>query len=98
MKTKTLTEILEVLMPKLKRQQGPKRERLWKAWKETVGEDKAKLTRIKVLRRGCLHIEVESPALLQELTGMNKADILKAMQERLGSVFLADIRLKLAKD
>lgn len=93
-----LSEVIEGLVPKLKPQSGRMRQRLWEAWREAVGEEKADQTRITILKRGELHVEVESPAMLQELTGMNKADIAAKMQERLGGVHIVDIKLKLTKD
>lgn len=99
MKTaKPISEILKEVMPKTGPRGGKTQQRLWKAWKEVVGDKKAEHTRISSLKRGSLHIEVESPAMLQELTGMNKREIVTTMKEKLGEIFLTDIRLKLAKD
>ncbi|MFQ5956647.1 MAG: DUF721 domain-containing protein [Candidatus Brocadiales bacterium] len=97
-RARPIGEILEEVIPRVKPQGGRTHQRLWTAWREVVGEEKAEHTRITLLRRGKLHIEVESPALLQELTGMNKADITSAMQEKLAGVFVDDIKLKLVRD
>ncbi len=97
-KAEQLTEILGRIVPRLKPRHHRAQERLWKAWKLVVGEEKAEHTRVTGLRRGCLHVEVESSALLQELTAMDKADLKAAMQEKVEGLFLVDIKLKLAKD
>ncbi|MFQ5862726.1 MAG: DUF721 domain-containing protein [Candidatus Brocadiales bacterium] len=97
-KLKPLAEILEGIVPKLKPQGRRTRQRVWEAWREAIGKEKANHTKVILLRRGKLHVEVESSALLQELTGMNKADVTAAMREKLGGMFVDDIKLKLAKD
>lgn len=93
-----IAEVLEDLVPKLGPKRGKMQRRLWEAWKGTVGEEIANYTRINTLRRGNLHIEVQSPTVLQELTGMNKTKIIATMRERLGKTFLTNIRLKLTRD
>lgn len=97
-KIKPMSEILEELVPKLKPKGNKIQQRLWEAWEDTVGREKAGQTKISAFRKGHLHIEVESPAMLQEITGMDKTKIRETMTEKLEGVFLADIRLKLAKD
>lgn len=98
MKEKLVSEILGKMVKRLKPRGGQTKQRLRAAWSATVGEEKASHTKIEFLKQGTLHIEVESPAMLQELTGMNKIEIKAAMQERLEGVFIADIKLKLSKD
>ncbi len=98
MKTKELTELLGRIVPRMKPRHQNAHQKLWEAWSSAVGEEKASRTRVTGLRRGRLHIEVESSALLQELTVMNKADIKAKMQEEIEGLFLAEITLKLAKD
>ncbi len=98
MKTKELTELLSRIVPRVKPRHQSAHQKLWEAWKSAVGEEKANRTRVTGLRRGRLYIEVESSALLQELTVMNKADIKTRMQEKIEGLFLTEITLKLAKD
>ena len=98
MKTKELAELLGRIVPRMKPRHQSAYQKLWEAWRSAVGEEKANRTRVTGLRRGRLHIEVESSALLQELTVMNKADIKVRMQEKIEGLFLTEITLKLAKD
>lgn len=97
-KMKSISEVLGELVPKLRPKGSKTQQRLWEAWKDAIGREKAGYTKISAFRKGTLHVEVESPAMLQEITGMNKTRIKEAMTEKLKGVFLADIRLKLAKD
>ncbi|MCQ4575333.1 MAG: DUF721 domain-containing protein [Candidatus Brocadiales bacterium] len=97
-KEKVMSEVLMSVVKKLKPLGDGKRQELLAAWSKTIGEEMACHTRIKGLRRGSLYVEVDSSALLQELTGMNQEELRVEMQEKLNKVRLADIKLRLAKD
>ena len=97
-KERVMSEVLKGVVKKLKPLGDGKRKELQAAWSKTIGEEMASYTRIKGLRRGNLYVEVDSPALLQELTGMSKEALKAEMQEKLDGVCLADIKLRLAKD
>jgi predicted nucleic acid-binding Zn ribbon protein len=97
-KAKELTELLSRIVPRMTPRHQSAHQRLWEAWRSAVGEEKAGRTRVTGLRRGRLYVEVESSALLQELTIMDKADIKARMQEEIEGLFLTEITLKLAKD
>ncbi len=97
-KAKELTELLGRIVPRMKPKHQGAQQKLWEAWRSAVGKEKANHTRITGLRRGRLYVEVESSALLQELTIMNKANIKVVMQEKVEGLFLTEIMLKLAKD
>lgn len=95
---KALAEILGGMIPELKPRGGKKLRKLREAWGEAVGRERAGYTQVKLLRRGLLHIEVESSALLQELMAMGRERIVARMQEKLGKEMVRDIRLKLYKE
>ncbi|MHC4198092.1 MAG: DciA family protein [Planctomycetota bacterium] len=96
-KAKELAEVLDRIVTRMKPKHQGAQQKLWEAWKSAVGEEKANHTRVIGLRRGQLYVEVESSALLQELTVMNKANIKARMQEKMEGLFLTEIMLKLAK-
>lgn len=64
-------------------------------WKDIVGEESCKHTRIIGLKRECLSIEVDSAALLHHLANFCKEDILRELQTRYKSAFVANIKFKL---
>ena len=71
-------------------------DQVGRAWCEIVGPDAAKHTRLaRVIRRGVLSVEVDSPALLAELSGFRKAEILAAIQDRVRRKHIEDIRFQL---
>ena len=67
-----------------------------RAWCEVVGPDTAKHTRLaRHIRRGMLHVEVDSSSLLAELSGFRKAEILEGLRERVKRSYIEDIRFRL---
>jgi len=66
------------------------------AWCEAVGAETARHTRLsRTLKRGVLHVEVNSSALLGELSGFRKAEILAVLREKVTQQYIEDIRFKL---
>jgi predicted nucleic acid-binding Zn ribbon protein len=97
-RTKRLKEALGEVMSGLKPRGTRVQQRLYEAWRAVIGEEQAGHTRIKMLKRGQLHIEVDSAPLLHHLTARNKAELVKGVQEKVGGVYVSEIRLKLAKE
>lgn len=70
------------------------RTRLERAWEEAAGAEIAKHTRVGVVKRGVMEIEVGSAALLQELAGFHKKRLLEALKKNLAGVTLRDLRFR----
>ena len=67
-----------------------------RTWCEIVGPETARHTRLsRTIRQGVLRVEVDSPALLAELSGFRKPEILQALQEKVRRKHIEDIRFKL---
>lgn len=73
------------------RRQG--RKQLERAWEEAVGPEHAAHTRVSVLRRGILEVEVNSPILLQELAHFHKRRLIERLQGKVNAA-LKDIRFR----
>ncbi len=74
-------------------------DQLGRAWCEAIGPEAAAHTRLsRTIRRGILSVEVDSAALLGELGGFRKAEILKVLQEKVKSTYIEDIRFKLGSN
>lgn len=95
---KSLKEALGEVVTGLKPQRTRVQQRLYVAWQELVGEEQAGHTRIKMLKRGQLHIEVDSAPLLHHLTARNKEELVKGLQEKVENVYISEIKLKLLKE
>lgn len=63
-------------------------------WKDIIGEENCKHTRLTGLKRGSLSIEVDSAVLLHHLTNFCKEDILRELQIRCKSAFVTNILFK----
>jgi len=66
----------------------------WRAvreWPALVGPEIARRSRAVGFRDGVLHVEVEGSAWMQEL-GFLKRDLVRTIQQRLGSASVRDIR------
>lgn len=83
MEKRDFTSLREILdrsfTSRLARQRG-RLETLRDAWKEAVGEDVARLSRISRFREGKLFVEVSSAPLLLELSSFRKQEILDRLQ------------------
>jgi predicted nucleic acid-binding Zn ribbon protein len=73
------------------------REALAAAWKDAVGAEVAAETRVRGWRDGVLTVEVQSSALLSELSTFYRASILAALRARRGEKVaeVKDISFKL---
>lgn len=71
-------------------------DQMSRAWCEIVGPETAGHTRLsRVIRRGVLHVEVDSSSLLAELSGFRKPEILRELREKIKRQYVEDIRFKL---
>lgn len=95
---RSLAEILGDVLARAKPTRSRTRQKIWEAWKDVIGEELAQHTRIKMLKRGVLHVEVESAPELHYLTAQDTRRLAKGVQERLQGVFIEGIKLKISKE
>lgn len=95
---KSLKEAIGEAITRLKPRRTRVLQRLFEAWREILGEEQAGHTRIKILKRGQLHIEVDSAPLLHHLTARNKEELVKGIQEKVKGIYISEIKLKLTKE
>jgi predicted nucleic acid-binding Zn ribbon protein len=72
------------------------RDRIWAVWERLLGPDAAH-TRLAGLAKHVLTIEVDSSALLMDLSSFKKQEILEAIRDEVRSYFIRDIRFRLQK-
>lgn len=70
------------------------RLRLEHAWAEAAGPDLLNDTRVNVIRRGVLEIEVRNAVLIQELTQFHKRGLLAKLRKALPGVTLTDLKFR----
>jgi predicted nucleic acid-binding Zn ribbon protein len=94
-KPESLSEILSRLF--LARGWGRRQDRLRleEAWRQSAGEQIAGATQLGSLRCGTLEVVVGNPVLLQELASFRKRQLLQALQERIGTQRITDLRFRL---
>lgn len=87
----------------LQREMGPKRKRrrkeheqVCRKWLEVIGPDLASRTAVISFRRKVLRIEVDSSALLAELGGIYKKELISALAEGNEPVMVRTIDFQLA--
>ena len=68
---------------------------LQQAWDQAVGAEIAGHTRVGELNRGTLQILVANPALLAELNGFHKANILQTLRETQPDYKIKQLKFKL---
>jgi hypothetical protein len=64
------------------------------AWAEVAGPQLLKDTRVGVVRRGVMEIEVKTAILVQELTQFHKRTLLGKLRKLLPSLTLTDLKFK----
>lgn len=69
-------DILRRVMGDVRPPTARRRDAVFRAWETAAGVDVAAETRPSTLRRGVLTIEVRSPALLHELEGFRRDELL----------------------
>jgi predicted nucleic acid-binding Zn ribbon protein len=71
-------------------------DQIGRAWVDILGPEIARHTRLsRTIHKGVLHVEVDSSALLGELSGFRRAEILKGLQERVKRQHISDLKFKL---
>jgi predicted nucleic acid-binding Zn ribbon protein len=75
---------------------GRKSERLQleQAWSEIAGVEYQAHTRVLVLRRGVLEVEVKNAVLLQELAQFQKRKLLEALRKKLPGSTITDLKFR----
>jgi len=71
--------------------------RLFAAWGRVVGEEIAKHARVCGLYRHVLRVEVDSAAMLQEIAGLRKREILARLADELPGVHIGDLKVTLGR-
>lgn len=70
------------------------RLRLETAWAEAAGAQLLKDTRVMVVKRGVLEVEVRNSVLIQELTQFHKRGLLGKLRKSLPGMTLTDIKFR----
>jgi hypothetical protein len=70
------------------------RVKLEGAWAEAAGPQLLKDTRVTVVRRGVMEIEVKNSVLMQELAQYHKRGLLGKLRKLLPSLTLTDLKFK----
>ena len=70
------------------------RLKLENAWAEAAGPQLLKDTRVMVVRRGVMEIEVKGSVLLQELAQFHKRGLLGKLRKLLPTMTLTDLKFK----
>jgi len=70
------------------------RMKLEGAWAEAAGAQLLKDTRVCVVRRGVLEVEVKTAVLMQELTQFHKRSLLGKLRKLVPSLTLTDLKFK----
>lgn len=94
-RARPLGDILRALMRRKRFEQKSKYGSLVDAWAELVGDEVAARTRICAFDEGQLLVEVNSSALLHELNGFMKQQILASLQAGDAGRDVAEIRFRL---
>lgn len=68
---------------------------VFSAWRDSVTDEIARHTRVLGLRNNVLAVEVDSAALLQELSTFYRSQILEALKRKLSRSFICDVRFLL---
>ncbi|MBI3866313.1 MAG: DUF721 domain-containing protein, partial [Planctomycetia bacterium] len=68
---------------------------LQSAWRDAAGQTVARHTRAVAIRRGVLHISVAHAALLSELAGFFRQDLLAKLTELHAHLKVKDLKFKL---
>jgi len=72
------------------------RQQVWDAWERILGAD-ASHTHLEGLKNQVATFTVDSSALLSELAGFRKYEILEAFHREVRTFFVRDLRLRLEK-
>jgi predicted nucleic acid-binding Zn ribbon protein len=91
---KKLGDLLGLIMARYGYAQSAGRAELERVWKEIAGERVREHTRLGSIRRGILEVAVDSHALLADLEGFEKHDLLEKLQEKLGPQTIKGIKFR----
>lgn len=93
-KPESLSELLPRVLGEMGLDETADAVRLLEVWDAALGPDLAPHASCEGMRRGVVHAHVRDSAWMQRVS-MEKPRILRALGERLGSVELRDLRLRL---
>ena len=91
-----ISELIEPVLRELKRIGQRVGKALHEAWPEVAGPTLARRTRLRAFKAGRLYVEVDSSALLHELTGFRSQELLARLRERVPKPDVSEIRFRLA--
>ena len=63
------------------------------AWDKVVGAGVARYTGEKFIKNQTLFVKIQSPALRQDLTMMMRSQLVKRINEAVGSMVIVDVRI-----
>lgn len=91
--TESVTDVLHQYL-RLNGLEGPLNEyRLLQAWEEVMGEGVARYTTQKYLRNQTLYVHLTSAALKADLM-MRRGEIIKQLNEKVGSIVIYDLIIR----
>lgn len=70
------------------------RAQLEAAWADAAGPELTADTRVLVLRRGVLEVEVRTGVLMQELAQFRKRPLLEAVRKRMAGTTVTDLKFR----
>ena len=95
-RARPLGEILRAMLGRKRFRQKGRYSAFVAAWQEVAGQAIAERSRVRVFKDGQLVVEVDSSALLHELNGFLKQDLLAGIQSTKAGREVVELRLCLA--
>lgn len=92
----SLSDILNCGLIKDIKKKATVDEKVRKKWSEVVGDNIASMSRVVLFSRGVLQVEVNSSALLSELDGIYKKELILSLGEGEDPVDVNHITFKLS--
>lgn len=94
---KHLGDVIDGLVSRGRKGRWPREVRARKKWGEVVGPEVEEQTAVESLKRGVLKVRVGSSALLAELDGFYKKELILAMASGERPVAVRDIKFVLSE-
>lgn len=95
----TIAEAISSFMKQSGLTRKMRHDSLGRAWCEIIGVDLAEHTRLsRKIDKGVLRVEVDSSALLAELSGLRKTEIIRELNEKVKSIYIEDVRFRLGSN
>ena len=90
-----INKLLEPVLQELRRAGRSAGRALHEAWPDVIGPKLEPHTRLRAFKGGRLYVEVDSSALLHELSNFRAAELLARLRERVAKPRVAEIRFRL---